>query len=102
MYYEIRRERAKPGRGADLARWMDEVVIPVHLEAGMDVVGSFVDRNDEEEFVWIRRFADDEERERTVEAAHAHPRFATDIEPAASELFDREAETTRLIPTPEP
>jgi NIPSNAP len=100
MYYEIRRERAKPGRGADLARWMDAVVIPVHLEAGMDVVGSFVDRNDEEEFVWIRRFASDEERERVVEAAHAHPRFAAEIEPLASELFDREAETTRLIPEP--
>ena len=100
MYYEIRFERAKPGRGSDLARWMDEIVIPIHAEAGMEVVGSFVDRDDEERFVWIRRFASDEERERVVDAAHAHPRFATDIEPAASELFDGEAETTRLIPTP--
>jgi hypothetical protein len=99
MYYEIRRERAKPGRGPDLVRWMDEVVIPIHIEAGMDVVGSFVDRDDEDGFVWIRRFASDEERERVVEAAHNHPRFATDIAPAASELFDGEAETMRLIPT---
>lgn len=99
MYYEIRCERAKPGRGSDLARWMDEVVIPVHAEAGMDVVGSFLDRDDEERFVWIRRFASDEERARVVDAAHAHSRFATDIEPAVSELLDGEAETTRLIPT---
>ena len=93
MYYEIRRERAKPGRGPDLVRWMDEVVIPIHIEACMDVVGSFVDRDDED------GFASDEGRERVVEAAHAHPRFATDIAPTASELFDGEAETTRLIPT---
>jgi hypothetical protein len=101
MYYEIRRERAKSGRGPDLVRWMDEVVIPIHAEAGMDVVGSFVDRDDEEAFIWIRRFASDDERERVVEAAHDHPRFATDIEPAVGELLDGEAETTRLIPTGE-
>jgi hypothetical protein len=100
LFYEIRRERAKPGRGADLARWMDEVCIPLHVRAGMDVVASFVDRDDEEGFVWIRRFASDEERERVVEAAHADPRFATDIVPAADDLFAGEASTTRLIPTP--
>jgi hypothetical protein len=100
VFYEIRFERAKPGRGSDLAQWMAEVVIPIHTEAGMEVVGSFVDRDDEERFVWIRRFGSDEERERVVDAAHAHPRFATEIEPFASELFDDEPETTRLLPTP--
>jgi len=100
VFYEIRRERAKPGRGSDLAHWMAEVVIPIHTEAGMEVVGLFLDRDDEERFIWIRRFASDEERERVVDAAHAHPRFAADIEPLASELLDGEAETTRLIPMP--
>ena len=98
MYYEIRFERATPGRGSDLARWMDEIVIPIHAEVGMDVVASFLDRDDPDRFVWIRRFASDEERERIVDAAHDHPRFATEIEPVANELFADEAETTRLIP----
>ena len=58
VFYEIRTEHARAGRGAELAAYMDGTVIPLHQELGMHVVGSFTVSDDEDAFVWIRRFDD--------------------------------------------
>jgi hypothetical protein len=50
MFYEIRTEHARPGRGPELARYMDETVIPLHQEMGMHVVGAFTVIGDEDAF----------------------------------------------------
>lgn len=74
MFYEIRTEHARPGRGAELAGYMDETVIPLHQELGMHVVGAFTVIGDEDAFVWIRRFEDATDRERVLKAVHGDPR----------------------------
>lgn len=63
------------GLGPELAQYMDETVIPLHQEMGMIVVGSFTVVDDEDSFVWIRRFEDTADRERVLEAVHGHPRL---------------------------
>ena len=99
MFYEIRRETAVPGRGKELARWMDEQVIPVHEAAGMVVVGAFTDTDDEDAFVWIRKFGDAEEREEVVARVHRDPLFASQIRPRLGHILAGEAVTVRLAPT---
>jgi hypothetical protein len=99
VWYEIRRETALPGRGRELARWMEEHVIPLHQAGGMTVVGSFVDADDPDAFVWIRRFRDDEDRRATVERVHRDPAFETSVGARARELLAGDAVTVRLVPT---
>jgi NIPSNAP protein len=99
MFYEIRTEYARPGRGAELAGYMDETVIPLHREMGMHVVGSFTVTGDEDTFVWIRRFEDAADRERVLDAVHRHPRCAAVVE-TFSALVGRTESTVRLEPTP--
>jgi hypothetical protein len=99
LFYEIRRETALPGRGEELARWMDERVIPLHEASGMIVAGTFTDADDEDAFVWIRKFRNDEEREKIVERVHQHPLFESEIRPRLGELVAGEAVTVRLVPT---
>ncbi|WP_433728713.1 NIPSNAP family protein [Actinoplanes sp. CA-051413] len=99
MFYEIRRETAAPGRGKELARWMDEQVIPVHEAAGMMVVGAFTDTDDEDAFVWIRKFRDAEEREEVVARVHQNPLFESEIRPRLGHILGGEAVTVRLTPT---
>ena len=99
MWYEIRRESARPGRGRELARWMQEQVIPLHRAGGMIVVGSFVDADDEDAFVWIRKFHDADERQSIVERVHRDPVFETAIAAPARELLAGDAVTVRLVPT---
>lgn len=98
MFYEIRTEHARAGRGAELAAYMDETVIPLHQELGMDVVGSFTVSGDENAFVWIRRFDDATARERVLDAVHRHPRCPAMVD-TVSALTEQTASTVRLEPT---
>jgi NIPSNAP len=99
VFYEIRRETAAPGRGRELARRMDEQVIPVHEAAGMVVVGAFTDIDDEDAFVWIRKFRDAGEREEIVARVHRDPLFASEISPRLEHILAGAASTVRLAPT---
>ena len=98
MFYEIRTEHAHPGRGAELAGYLAETVIPLHEDGGMHVVGSFTALDDEDAFVWIRRFEDAADRERVVDAVHRDPRCPAVIE-TVSALTAGSASTVRLAPT---
>ena len=100
MFYEIRRETAVPGKGKELARCMEDEVIPLHQSHGMTVVGSFVDADDEDVFVWIRKFAGAQEREAIVENVHADSRWSSTVGPAVVPLLAADATTVRLLPTP--
>jgi quinol monooxygenase YgiN len=99
VFYEIRRETAVPGHGKELARWMDEHVIPVHEAAGMIVVGAFTDTGDEDAFVWIRKFRDAAEREEVVARVHQDPLFESEIRPRLRHILAGDAVTVRLAPT---
>jgi hypothetical protein len=99
MFYEIRTEHARAGRGAELARYMDETVIPLHQELGMHVVGAFTVIGDEDTFIWIRRFEDTADRERIVEAVHRDSRCAA-VADTVSTLVGRAESVVRLEPTP--
>jgi hypothetical protein len=98
MFYEIRTEHARTGLDAELAQYMDDTVIPLHQERGMTVIGSFTAVDDEDAFVWIRRFEDDADRARVLEAVHSHPRCAA-VADTVSALVGRTESTVRLEPT---
>jgi hypothetical protein len=98
MFYEIRTEHARAGLGTELARYMDETVIPLHQELGMHVVGSFTVIGGEDTFVWIRRFEDAADRERVLAVVHQDPRCAP-MADAVSALTGESASTVRLEPT---
>lgn len=99
MFYEIRTEHARAGLGAELALYLDKTVIPLHREMGMTVAGSFTVAGEEDAVVWIRRFDDDADRERVLNAVHSHPRCAT-VADTVSALLSRPESTVRLEPTP--
>jgi hypothetical protein len=98
VFYEIRRETAAPGRGREMTRWMTEQVVPLHEAHGMQVVGTFTDADDEDVFVWIRRFLDDAERERIVGRVHRDPLFESVIRARLGEMLAGEAVSVRLLP----
>jgi NIPSNAP protein len=99
MFYEIRTEHARTGRGIELARYMDETVIPLHQEIGMHVVGAFTVIGDEDAFVWIRRFEGTADRERILDAVHQDARCKAMVD-TVSLLSDQAASTIRLEPAP--
>lgn len=101
MFYEIRRYQASPGRRDEWVQYMEEVVIPFQEAQGMTVVASFVDEEDADGYVWIRRFEDEEDRVRLYRAVYESDRWREEIGPRVRELIMLDKiRVTRAIPTP--
>ncbi len=101
MYYEIRRYQARPGRREEWVRYMEDVVIPFQASLGMDVTASFVDGQDEDGYVWIRRFEDEAQSQDLHAVVYHHDRWRNEIGPVVRGLLIPEKTVvTRVVPTP--
>ncbi len=101
MLFELRQYWCKPGKRDEWAAYMDETVMPYQVSKGMVVVATFIDEEDPDHYVWIRRFEDEADRERLYKAVYETEAWENDMMPRVTELLDREkAIINRLIPTP--
>ena len=101
MFFELRQYWCKPGKRDEWARYMDETLIPFQVSKGMVVVGSFVDEEDPDHYVWIRRFDSEADRERLYKAVHESDRWVDEIADRVGEMLDRDRSVvSRLNPTP--
>jgi quercetin dioxygenase-like cupin family protein len=77
---EVRTYRATPGSREILIEALRNRAIPVHREIGMKVLGPFASREDEDTFVWLRAFPDDESREPMKEAFYGGRLWLEELE----------------------
>jgi len=99
-FYEIRRYQANQGRRADLVRCMEDIVLPFVRSRGMSVTGSFIDEQDPDGYVWIRRFDSEADRVAQYAAVYQDEQWTSDIGPSVLALMDPEkAVITRALPT---
>jgi hypothetical protein len=100
MQYELRQYWAKPGRRAELVQLMERQLLPFQVSRGIDVVASFVDAEDPDAYVWIRRWSSEDERERISTAVYSSATWTDELMPAVRALMDRERTlVTMLDPT---
>jgi hypothetical protein len=98
--FELRFYTARPGRRDELAAFLDRVVLPFNTARGVQVIGSFLDAEHEDTYIWIRRFEDEADRLRAYEAIYQDPAWIADVAPVVTELMFRErAVVTRALPT---
>ena len=101
MFFELRQYRVKPGKREEWVRLMEEEIIPFQIAQGMVVVGSFVGEQEEDLYVWIRRFENEAEREALYERVYQSDHWQNEITPRVGDMLDREKiVVTRLTPTP--
>ncbi len=101
MIFELRQYRLKPGQRERRVKWMEEKIIPYQVSLGVAVLGSFVAEDDPDLYVWIRRFASEEERERLYTAMYESLTWINEIEPVNDGMVIREKiQVTRLRATP--
>ena len=70
MFFELRQYRIKDGRRDEWAKYMEDVIIPYQVSKGMVVVGSFVAVDEDDLYIWIRRFYSEEQRAALYEAVY--------------------------------
>ena len=68
MLLEIRTYTLRPGVRDEFVAWFETDVAPAMESAGLRIVGSFVSVEDEDVFVYLRAFADADERDRLTGA----------------------------------
>ncbi len=101
MVFELRQYRTKPGQRERWVRFMEEVIIPFQIAKGVVIVGSFVGEEEDDLYVWIRRFDSEAERERIYEAVYESEQWKKVMLPQVVEMLDREKSViTRLEATP--
>ena len=100
MFLELRQYRTQPGQRNNWVRYMEEVIIPFQMSKGMVIVGSFVGEQEQDLYVWIRRFESESERERLYEAVYRSDEWLNNIAPKIPEMLDRDRiVVTRIEPT---
>ncbi len=101
MFFELRQYKTRPGERENWVRFMEEEIIPFQVSKGMVIAGSFIDQEDENHYIWMRRFENEEERERLYEAVYQSDTWKNEIAPRIGEMLDREKSViTRIEATP--
>ena len=97
MFFELREYRTLPGQRENWVRFMEEEIIPFQVSKGMVICGSFVGEEEDDLYIWVRRFASEEEREALYEAVYQSDRWVNDIGPKVPEMLDRDKIVVRRI-----
>ena len=101
MFFELREYRTKPGQRERWVKFMEEVILPFQISKGMVVIGSFVGTQEDDLYIWVRRFDSEEQREALYAAVYQSDEWKNVIAPQIPEMMDREKIVVRRIaPTP--
>ncbi|MDQ3249238.1 MAG: NIPSNAP family protein [Chloroflexota bacterium] len=101
MFFELREYHTKPGQRAEWVKLMEEEIIPYQISKGMVVTGSFVGEQEDDLYVWIRRFDSEEERIQLYAAVYQNDFWQNEMSPRIGDLLDRtRTKVTRLEATP--
>ena len=97
MFFELREYRTLPGKRQDWVDYMEQVIIPFQVGKGMVILGSFVGQEEDDLYIWIRRFEDEAEKERLYEAVYESDTWKNEISPKIPDMLDRPKIVVRRI-----
>ena len=97
MFFELREYRTHPGQRENWVKYMEEVIIPFQVAQGMVIVGSFVGNEEDDLYIWIRRFVSENQREQLYKAVYDSDTWKNDIAPKIPEMMDRSKIVVRRI-----
>jgi hypothetical protein len=89
MLLEIRRYTCHPGQRDAWVKYFEEKIAPFQTSKGMNILGSFIDEEDENGFVWLRRFDDEAHRVELYAAVYEDEEWKTNISPDIPTMMDR-------------
>ena len=97
MFFELREYRTLSGERENWVNFMEEIVIPFQVSKGMVILGSFVGQEEDDLYIWVRRFEDEAEREKLYEAVYESDVWQNDIGPKIPTMMDRSKVVVRRI-----
>ena len=99
-FYELRQYKIQSGKMTDWVNFMEQVIIPFQTAQGMVITGSFRDEEDDNAYIWMRRFASDEACKALYTKVYKSDTWRDEIAPKIKEMMDSVVSVTRILPTP--
>ena len=100
-FYELRQYKVLPGKMTEFIRMMEDEIIPFQVAKGMVITGSYQGETDDSVYVWMRRFASEEQRAAQYAAVYESDYWKNDLAPRIPALLDLKGiVVTRIVPTP--
>ena len=96
MFFELREYRTFPGERANWVNFMEEIIIPFQVTKGMVILGSFIGQEEDDLYIWVRRFEDEAEREELYKAVYERDVWKNDIDKIPA-MVDRSKMVVRRI-----
>lgn len=101
MLFELRQYTINDGYREQFVRLMEEQIIPYQTKQGMVILGSFISEENDNTYIWIRRFSSEEERERLYDEVYNTDYWRDEIGPQVAEMMSRDSiSVQRLEATP--
>ncbi len=97
MFFELREYRTLPGQRENWVRFMEEDIIPFQVSKGMTILGSFVGEEEDDLYIWVRRFESEEQREKLYAAVYESEYWANEVAPKIPDMMDRSRIVVRRI-----
>ena len=97
MFFELREYRTLPGRRQDWVDFMEQTIIPFQVSKGMVILGSFVGQEEDDLYIWVRRFESEEQQEKLYAAVYESDTWKNDIAPKIPGMMNREKIVVRRI-----
>jgi hypothetical protein len=100
MFFELRQYRTLPGQRDAWVAFMEGVVIPFQVSKGMVIAGTFVAPEEDDLYVWLRRFESEEQRVALYQAVYETDYWREEITPQVTAMLDRSRTVvTRIVAT---
>ena len=97
MFFELREYRTQPGERENWVKFMEEQIIPFQVSKGMVIVASVVGQEEDDLYIWVRRFESEAQREKLYEAVYESDTWKNDIGPKIPAMMVRDKIVVRRI-----
>lgn len=87
MIFELREYSINPGLMPQWIQFMHEKILPYQIQLGVALVASFVSLDNPNQYIWIRRFSNEAERERITQAIYESLHWKENIKPHIDKLL---------------
>tara|TARA_A100001037_G_scaffold45214_1_gene36346 strand:+ start:3476 stop:3802 length:327 start_codon:yes stop_codon:yes gene_type:complete len=96
-FFELRTYKVFPGKMKEWIKFMENEIIPFQVSKGMVIHGSFTVENDDETYVWIRRFENESQRELLYSKVYESDKWINEMVKNVEKLIDRDATIVKRL-----
>lgn len=97
MFFELREYRTLPGQRQNWVNFMEEEIIPFQVSKGMTILASFVGEEEDDLYIWVRRFESEEQREKLYKVVYESDYWVNEVAPRIPDMMDRSKIVVRRI-----